>query len=240
MSLVSEIMGALVERATGNVSLRHVEGADGPYRTLGSGQIELWVGGEDSTVDRMIRVTLRGGPVETQLLWLFCADDCASPHYHAQLVGMPGDRFVHNVDLLPRVDLALHGDYVAEVFEPLSEARAELVSEPQHACARGGVQPGMAVYLSPWGVVGAGAARDEVRRASKLFEVYLDHALSLSREMRFQGTPAALAARHAALVAAHTDSQLDARAWQGTERLVGVEGVSEIKRVMRDPGHALS
>ena len=157
MSLIAETMAALVKRCEDNAGLRRVGTDAEPFLSLPSpqdpaqeaGRIELWVGDGSTAIDRVVHIVLRGGPVETRLFWVFCADDSPAPHYHAQLVSVPGGRFVHNVDLLPRVDLALHPAYAEEVFGPLGEARAALVGNPEHACARGGA-PGLARRREAW------------------------------------------------------------------------------------------
>ena len=237
MSTVSDIMDALVgcclERAPLEAQpTTPLPAAAAPDQQ--AGEIALWAGSCGASLDRLVRIRLSAGPVETQMLWLFGVEDSAVPHYHAQLVSMPGGRFVHNVDLLPRVDLALHPDYTAEVFAPLTQPRAELVGNAEFACSRGGVPPSMAVFLSPWGVLGAGASLAEVEQARALFQRYLEHVLDLAQGMKSAPGAQELQARHAALVAAHTNEDLDKRAWGGTRRMVGDDGVQAIQRALRE------
>ena len=152
---------------------------------------------------------------------------------------MPGGRYVYNVDLLPRVDLALYPEYTKQVFAPLSEARDGLLNNPELAAARTRVAPHMTAILSPWGILAAGAGQAELDAAAPVMARYAQQVVDLANAGLSAANADSLRARHRALLAAHTDDSVDPRAWQGTTRLAGQEGSELIKKVMRTDAASL-
>lgn len=247
MSLALEVTRALTARAQEKLGLRRIESADGkPYLTLYSpddpsqqaGFVEVLAGDDSHAVDRVLHIWL-GGPgarVDTNLFWLFAKSDSALPHYHAQAVHMPGDLFVYNFDLMPRVDLAVNEPYWKQVFSPLDEAHSKFVRDPAKVATRLPMPPGTGIYMSPWGIAAMRAPQSELEAATVLWTQYLDRCLDLAHaKLDTDADAASLLKRDRALVAAHTSDEIDPRGWAGVARAAGTAATQRIKELMRGP-----
>ncbi len=247
MSFALEATRALTARAQTKVTLRRVTASDdGPYLTLYSpndpaleaGFVEVFVGDGSHAVDRVLHIWLggKGARVDTNLFWLFAKSDSALPHYHAQAVQMPGDLFVYNFDLMPRVDLAVNEPYWKQVFAPLDEAHSKFVRDPAKAATRLPMPPSTGIYMSPWGIAAMRAPQSELEAAIPLWTQYLDRCLDLAHvKLDTDADAASLVRRDRALVAAHTNEDIDPRGWAGVTRAVGAAATQRIKELMRGP-----
>lgn len=247
MSFALDSIRALTARAESKVALRRLHGPDGgPYLTLHSpqdptqkaGWVDVLAGDDSHAVDRVIHIWL-GGPgsrVDTNLFWLFGKSDSALPHYHAQAVHMPGDLFVYNFDLMPRVDLAVNERYWKQVFGPLEETHSKLMRDPTRAATRLPIPPTTAIHMSPWGIAAMRAPASELEAILPVWTMYLDRCLDLAQQtLDTDADAATLLRRDRALVAAHTSDEIDPRGWAGVTRAVGPEATERIKTLMRGP-----
>lgn len=246
-SFAYETIRALFDRAQRKLNLKRVTGANGgPYLSLTSpndptqtsGFVEVLAGDSSHAVDRVLHIWL-GGPgarVDTNLFWLFGKTDSALPHYHAQAVHMPGDMFVYNFDLMPRVDLAVNEAYWKQVFGPIDALHTKLTRDPARAQTRLPMPPTTGVYMSPWSVVAMRAPQTELEGVAPVMTAYLDRCLDLATTMLETDADAAtLRRRDRALVAAHTSEEIDPRGWGGVERAAGKDAAERIKQLMRGP-----
>jgi len=247
MSFAFEVTRALIQHANSKIALRRVAGPDdGPYLKLRSpndasqvtGFVEVLAGDGSHAVDRVLHIWFGGkaARVDTNLFWLFSKTESALPHYHAQAVHMPGDLYVYNFDLMPRVDLAVNEPYWKRVFGPLEDAHARFVRNPERAATRFPIPPSTGIHMSPWGIAGFHAPRAELEAAIPLWTMYLDRCLDLSTtRLEVDADVATLKRRDRALVAAHTSEEIDPRGWGGVARACGVEATERIKALMRGP-----
>lgn len=247
MSFALEATRALSHHAQSKAALRRIAGTDdGPYLTLRSpndptqvtGWVEVLAGDGAHAIDRVLHIWLggKGARVDTNLFWLFAKTESALPHYHAQAVHMPGDVYVYNFDLMPRVDLAVNEPYWKQVFGPLEEAHSKFVRNPERASTRFPIPPTTGIHMSPWGIAGFRAPQSELEAAVPLWTMYLDRCLDLATTMLETDADAAtLKRRDRALVRAHTSEEIDPRGWGGVTRAAGVEATERIKALMRGP-----
>jgi hypothetical protein len=223
---------ALVERCAAALALAERRGADGgPWLRLtgptdpglDAGFVRLWAG--EDPVDRMVQARLRGDPADTQLFFLFARPASVLPHFHAQVVQFGADACIYNADLIPRLDPVDHPDYYRQVFGPITMAYWKATQGKGNACASAPGNPAIAAYLSPWSI---GAARptnaEELARVGEQIHAYLDHWLSLCRELAYPAPAAGqMRQRDQRHLACFFDERLDPRAWKGVYRLLGEE-----------------
>ncbi|MGI9309235.1 MAG: hypothetical protein ACR2P6_08225, partial [Gammaproteobacteria bacterium] len=149
-----------------------------------AGFIRYW-DSRNPLLDRMVLVCLIGGPVKTQLLFLFGRAENTLPHFHGQLVQFPPDACVYNVDLLPRLDPVEHPAYFAEVMHPLSKPYLKAVSKKDNSCAQAPMNPALAAFMSPWGIGSGKTDQAEVDRVTPLLNQYVEHYVQLASSLDY-------------------------------------------------------
>jgi len=214
-----------------------------PYLRLESldgsdaGSLRLWQAGDGSRLDRMIHVQLLAGPVATQLFFIYGKSDSCMPHFHAQVVQFPPDGCVYNVDLLPRLDAITHPNYLSEAFLPLTKPYLKATNKAENTCSKALMNPAIAAYLSPWGIVSQRTDLEEFERVRPQVEAYLEHYLHLSQSLAYSADAAELIKRDAAHLDRFFDDDLDPRAWNGVYRIIGEAAGQKIKSILKTPLH---
>ena len=207
--------------------LRSVDNADAGY-------LRLWQAPADSAIDRMIHIRLLAGPVQTQLLFIFADESSALPHFHAQSVEFPPDGCVYNIDFMPRLDAIEHPLYYTEVFSALTKPYLKATSKIENSCARALMNPAIAAYLSPWGIVSHRTNTEELVRLRPLLECYLTHYLYLARGLTYAGaSPEQLSHRSRKHLARFFDDDLDPRAWRGVYGIIGEPTGQRLKTILQ-------
>lgn len=202
-----------------------------------AGYVRLW-SAQSGDVDRMAHVRLLAGPVTTDLLFVFGKDDSPLPHYHAQLVQFPPDGCVYNVDFMPRLDAIEHPVYLTEVFSGLTKPYLKATTNTENSCAKALMNPAIAAYLSPWGIVSQRADKEELERLRPLLEMYLNHYLVLCDSLRYSAADAdELKSRNTAHLERFFDDDLDPRAWRGVYKIVGEDTGLAIKAILKTSIH---
>jgi len=205
------------------MSLQNPEGVD-------AGFVRIWQGSAASPIDRMAHVRLSAGPVQTQLLFIFSRNDSAQPHFHAQSVEFPPDGCVYNVDFMPRLD----PDYFTEVFAALTKPYLKATTKAENSCSKALMNPTIAPYLSPWGIVSQRTDAAELLRVRPLLECYLTHYLYLLDTLEYAHASATeLECRNKKHLQRFFDDDLDPRAWRGVYGLVGEPTGKAIKALLQ-------
>jgi hypothetical protein len=234
----------LIDRTAARLGLVEQTGADGgpllALRTVSppegdAGFVRLWAAAPDSLADRMVHFRLVGGPVDTQLFFLFGRSDSAMPHFHAQVVQFSAEACVFNADFLPRLDAVDFPDYIRQVFHPLNKPYWRAINDYANVCSHAPGNPGIAAYLSPWSIgTSRPATRTELEKVAPSIHAYLDHWLDLVTGLRFQGPEAAaLRARDARHLANFFDESLDPRAWKGVYAAIGESMGHQIRALLQ-------
>jgi hypothetical protein len=144
------------------------------FRLIGTGEpvgfVRVWTGRSiPKLVDSRLVVPALG--IDSVMLHAFAPTDSAVPHLGSDVAGVDG-RFSFNLDLTPRVDLALDPGYLDAVYEPVNAARdeayaidgAELVDIPLRLRA----------FSSPW-IVGVSVTEDQLPAVERTYEQFLAH-----------------------------------------------------------------
>lgn len=202
-----------------------------------AGALRLWAAEDDSQIDRLIHFRLQSPPVDTHLLFLFARPRSPMPHFHAQVVQFASDSCVYNADVIPRLDPVEHPAYFREVYGPITKAYWKATTDRQNVCSMAPANPAIAIYLSPWSIAASRpTGLQELQRVMPSIFEYLDHCLSLSRQLTYAAaTPEELAARdqqHMRLL--HSD-ELDPRAWKGVYRVIGQEVGRQVREILQTP-----
>jgi hypothetical protein len=202
-----------------------------------AGWLRLWHAPRDTGADRMVHFRLRGGPVDTHLLFLFGRADSTVPHFHAQVVQFAPDACVFNADLLPRLDAVEHPDYFRQVFMPLNKPYWAAINDYRHICSHAPGNPAIAVYLSPWSIACSRPTNGaELAAVTPSIMAYLDHWLSEAMAPGYPAPPGTdLRQRDGRHMASFMDESLDPRAWKGVYRAIGTEAGHEIRRTISSP-----
>ena len=100
------------------------------------------------------------------------------------------------------------------------------------------MNPAIANYLSPWGIVSHRTDTDELIRVRPQLDQYLDHYLTLTKTLAYsEASPEELRGRNEAHLGRFFDDDLDSRAWRGVYKLVGEPTGLQIKSILRDGIH---
>lgn len=204
-----------------------------------AGHVRLWSGPAVGLADRIIHFRLLGGPVDTQLLFLFGRPDSVLPHLHIQVVQFSPDACVFNADFLPRLDPVDYPDYFRAVFEPLNTPYWKAVNDYQNVCSHAPGNPAIASFLSAWSIgCSRPSTRAELDRVTPSIHAFVDHWLKMAPGFDFPGPDAAtLRRRDARHLACFMDERLDPRAWKGVYRAIGEETGHRIRSLISQPIH---
>lgn len=110
-------------------------------------------------------------PSASFLFYAFSSPITLNPHLAVEWSEI-GDDIAVRVDLLPRVDLSVNADYVAEVYEPLTSALLELREVADVTLEA--LHPLRAVGFSPWLVAARGPA-SLAGTFSDVVDRYIEH-----------------------------------------------------------------
>lgn len=238
----------LAARAADRLGLAEQEAAGGGPRLrlyavadpqADAGFVRLWAAPAGSLADRMVHVRLLGGPVDTQLLFLFGRADTPMPHFHAQVVQFSPEACVFNADFLPRLDPVDYPEYYRQVMHPLNKPYWRAVNDYANVCSHAPGNPAMAAYLSPWGFgTSRPATRSELEKVTPSIHAYADHWLQLAQSMAFAGPDGArLRERNARHLASFFDERLDPRAWKGVYATIGAEAGEKLRSLLKTDLH---
>jgi hypothetical protein len=231
-ALIAQVLAhtAMTELGTSGapqMSLSNTEGADAGY-------VRLWKAPAASPIDRMAHVRLSAGPVQTQLLFIFSRSDSAQPHFHAQSVEFPPDGCVYNIDFMPRLDAIEHPEYFTEVFSALTKPYLKATTKAENSCSKALMNPTIAPYLSPWGIVSHRTDAAELLRVQPMLECYLTHYLYLIDTLTYaKADSSELKRRNKKHLERFFDDDLDPRAWRGVYGLVGESTGKAIKDLLQ-------
>lgn len=230
-------LGFEEQEATGGGPLLRLQAAADPR--VDAGFVRLWAAPSGSLADRMVHFRLIGGPVDTQLFFLFGRADTPMPHFHAQVVQFSPEACVFNADFLPRLDPVEFPDYFRQVMHPLNKAYWRAVNDYANVCSHAPGNPGIAAYLSPWSIgTSRPATRAELEKVTPSIHAYLDHWLQLAGGLEFAGPQGPqLRQRNARHLASFFDESLDPRAWKGVYTVIGEDAGHRVRALLQKNIH---
>jgi len=227
--LCAGVLDRLVE-ATGSAEIRAAGAPPGqPWRTLHStmtpdpvGVVRLFRGTRVAHVVH-IGLTVPAIGLDSHMVFAFGHADDALPHFTLDSVASDTGHAFH-LDLVPRVDLATHLDYLDHVYTPLTPWYERGRALPGLSAAA--VGPRQRAVMSPWMLVHR-ADEDAFAAIGPVVDAYLDHWLALVAAPLPDAVSATLAdtdlaARDRALRAVLFDPDVDP-VWHRVARLIGAK-----------------
>ncbi|MEC9374809.1 MAG: hypothetical protein VYA80_00400 [Pseudomonadota bacterium] len=203
---------------------------------LSAGWLRLWKSIDGSPLDRMVYLHLSAGPALTQLLFIFGKPESTFPHMHLQLVNLPGEGLVYNIDILPRIDPIEDFEWFNRVYRQLRRPYRKATQEEQNSCAQAPANPALAVLMSPWGIASQRTDNDELLRVEPQLNEYMKHYLNLTSQSDWSSKdPSAQKQRDRKHLNLFLSDELDPRAWNGVYRVVGKKMGMQIKHIMLNP-----
>jgi nucleoside-diphosphate-sugar epimerase len=240
-----DIVRAVLARLTEELDLVERTGDDGdallPLHAIGGpldgtriGEFRVLEGRGVRLVYSRLSVDELG--MDTHQVYAFTAPDSVVPHLFLDTAISPntGGTFHVGVDLVPRVDLGATLDYTLEVYDPLTEPRAEALAAP-------GVMPVPSLgplqwsLRSPW-MVAAIVAPEDLVRLDPVISAYVDQWLGLvgfglSDDSRgaasWQDLPMRDRQNRLAMFSARTNP-----VWILLDRLVGPESAARMRALL--------
>ncbi len=191
-------------------------------------------------LDKVAFLTLEDdGQLEAATLIAFSESSRIVPHLYVD-AALVGRDYAVFVDLVPRVDLAVHPEYVAAVYAPLSSVFEGLSRHPR--LRRADVPRSLVPYVSPW-MTGFRVERPMMSQLFELVAPYVSHWLALH-----QGVVAMPAHQldHAALKLRderHRESLFSREAdpaWDALGTLVGAQQARRTLELLRAHGIPIS
>jgi len=240
--LVQHALGRIVER----FSLSQVSGdAPAPLMTLTSpmelagpvGEVRLWRG-EPLRTMVYVGLSIAEIDLDTHSIYAFTPSDGAVPHFVLDAVCAAG-AYAYRLDLLPRVDLAAHLQYVRYCYDLLTDTTLEVnAAEGLVPAALSPLQYAMA---SPW-MLAHGATTAAFSRTAEAVDEYLDHWFTLLEDglaphVVHEIDTAGLADRDRRVRANMVDPAVDP-VWAQLGMLVGTDDVETIRSLIRGDGPA--
>jgi hypothetical protein len=174
--------------------------------------------------------------MDTHQVYAYTAADSAVPHLFLDSAISPNTdgTFHFGLDLIPRVDLGANLDYSEAVYGPVTEARAEALSQPG-VMGVPSLGPLQWSIRSPW-MAAAIVAPDDLRKLGSIVDVYVDHWLGLMNN----GLPAGIVtAAETAILDARDRRNREAMfsprtnpVWGLLDKLVGPDVAQAMKDVL--------
>ena len=230
-SLVTDVRDSLV--ATFHLDeVSRSDGGDLPLGPDGSlGAFRLWRGERVARLAHVGVTTPEG--MTAHMLVAQTPAGSAAPHLGVDVMRFP-DGFAHFVDLLPRVDLVAHRDYVERVYAGLDPHYELFAAHPSAAVVP--MPPSMLAYYSPWMLHHMGLPTlDEISAA---LWAYVDRFCELAQGGGTDGLslpdPTQLAERDRLHRRVLFDPDFDP-VWRQVEPLLGAEAVTTIRETLAAP-----
>ena len=237
-SLPSTLSDNTVDKIVARFGLQEVPGADGgPYMTLIShmpmaqgevGKVRVFTGGP---LTKLVTCSIVVPQIhlDSHMLFGFMPADSAVPHFTLDSV-KAGEHYAYHLDLIPRVDLAQHTDYMNQVFFPLTEkfSAAEAIEGIEQAH----ISPRQRAIMSPWMLVHR-ATEDAFKTLFSHVDEYLNYWYSLVSEgVNSPISAAQLAERDKANRAAIFSPEIDP-VWARIGGLIGSEDSEQLRALLR-------
>jgi hypothetical protein len=199
-----------------------------PFHQGGCGQARLFHGGGLAKV-LTCSITAPAIGLDSHMLFAFTPAGSGVPHFTVDSV-QAGDHMAFHLDLIPRVDMAVHLTYMDWAFGGLTETFTAAGTIEGLSPAL--IGPRQRAVMSPWMVVNR-ATSAAFAQVEPLVLTYLDHWLGLLKTGVPQGalgdqTPASLARRDKANKAIIFDPDVD-KVWNQIRGLIGHEAVEAIR-----------
>ncbi|WP_406316042.1 hypothetical protein OHA77_03320 [Streptosporangium sp. NBC_01639] len=226
MSLPAELSDRTLARLTDALSLTVT--ADTPLTSPMApqpvGRLRVLRSEPADRVDKVVTVSLVVPTIglDSHMIFAFTPADSAVPHFTLDSVRSSEYHAMH-LDLIPRVELATHLDYLDTTHLPLTpllEAAWEIDGVSPAA-----VGPRQRAMMSPWMVV-ARATEDAFTRLGATVDAYLDHWLALAdKGVTAEGD---LAARDRVNRANLFSPEVDP-VWHQVTRLLGADQAERVR-----------
>lgn len=174
--------------------------------------------------------------LDSHMMFAFTEPASAVPHFTVDSV-FTGDTFAFHLDLIPRVDLGAHLDYMDVCFTPLTPVReAGMAIEGLQPAP---ISPRQWALMSEWMMVHR-ADESAFRAIEDTVAQYREHWFSLVDrgvpDSLLNGvTPEQLTARNSANLSAIFNPDVDP-VWANVERLVGPETSESIRSLLARAG----
>lgn len=239
-TLPRAVAEAVIERIVGRFGMDEDAGARLSLRSPaggGAGACRTWTGGP---LQRLVYVGLDIDAIrlDSNLLYAFTPPESAVPHFTLDTVAAPGTHAFH-LDLVPRVDLGAHVEYVRYCYDLLTDTTLEVAA--WEGLSPAGLTPLQYAMASPWMLVHRATA-SAFARVREPVDEYLEHWFALVED----GLPphvgdtidaSWLPERDRRLRAALFDPVVDP-AWDQMDQLVGADDSATIRALLRGDSEA--
>ena len=183
MSLVKDLSHSILEQILAKLPFKEDLSLPQNLKSLSSAMSPDPVGGARVFEDKesgsklvYIGLTVPMIALDSHMLFCFSKSDSLVPHFTLDAVAA-GEHYAYHLDLIPRVDLSCHPDYLFEVYEPLNDSFKK--AESIKGLSKAHLEPLQLAYMSPWML----AHRADLAAMDKVGVIageYLNHWLSLS------------------------------------------------------------
>lgn len=224
---LEKIRQRLQMREVHSTPLNSAMGPVGTLRVFGGGAVTKMV---------YIGMSVAQFGLDSHMIFAFTAPDSPIPHFTLDSVLNAPD-FAFHIDLIPRVDLGAHLEYLDAVFQPLTEEYQRAQKIEGLTPAR--LTPRQYAIMSPWMLVSR-ANQSAFEQIEASVNHYLAHWFALVEN----GLPpqvlatidsGALAERDRKNRAAIFNPQVDP-VWAQVDRLLGADMSAYLRDMLKSPG----
>ncbi len=184
LSLPRQLWGETLDKLINSLQLTEVHGDDGgcfmslqsqaPFASGEVGNVRLFKG---DGIHQVVTCSLVVPAIhlDSHMLFAFMPPESPVPHFTLDSVS-GGEYFAFHLDLIPRLDLGAHLDYMDAAFTPLTELLK--TGQAVEGLSPAQLDPRQYAVMSPWMFVSRATA-DAFGQIHDIVDGYLDHWLHL-------------------------------------------------------------
>lgn len=242
LSLPQQLWGETLDKLVNSLQLTEVLGdGGGPYMSLQSqapfasgevGNVRVFKGDH---IHQVVTCSLVVPAIhlDSHMLFAFMPPESPVPHFTLDSVS-GGEHFAFHLDLIPRVDLGAHLDYMDAVFTPLTELLQ--TGRAVEGLSPAQLDPRQYAVMSPWMFVSRATA-DAFQQIHNIVDGYLGHWLTLVGE----GVPSSVLGGADAKQLAERDQRNKAiifdpnvdKVWNQIQGLIGEQACLELRNLLK-------
>ena len=237
-SLPQQLSDTTLDAIVRHFQLTEQTGSDGgPYMRLISqlpmvqgqvGHVRLFSGDQ---VERLVTcsIVVPAMQLDSHMIFAFTASDSVLPHFTLDSV-KAGEHYSYHLDLIPKLDLAAHTDYMNRIFVPLTPVFEEAEQLPGITPAH--ISPAQRATMSPWMLVHRANAKGfaSITPFVERYRLYWQQLIADNPTFAVSNT--LLVERDSANRAAIFSPEIDP-VWQRIDALIGAEAGQQLRTLLK-------
>lgn len=184
MSIVESMALNVLDSIGSDFNFTEVKGVDGPFMRLTSSMSDKSVGSarilKGSGSEKLVYIGLKveAFQLDSHMVFSFADEYSSLPHFTLDAVHVQ-DHYAFHLDLIPRMELATHLDYMNAVYDPLTSIFKETTQ--YEGLEKAHLTPVQISMMSPW-MLAYRCHENLLEKVQVSADYYLSHWKHLRRE----------------------------------------------------------